>query len=314
MKLLYLTSFFFNGKKSLVIALLCGLFFFNINFVKAQTCDFTIELFDSFGDGWNGSILNVSVAGVATDYTVDATQNNGDFAIYTISANINDAVVFTYSPGAFEGEVTYNILDPDGVIIFSDGPNPATGVVFSTFACPTCPGPTTFNIDDINSTFADVSWENVDSVLSYNVEFGLAGFAPGTGTMTNVTTNSTSFSGLTQNTMYEFYVQFLCANGDSSGLAGPFPFTTTFENPCNYTIQLYDSFGDGWNGSILNVSVGGISTDYTLSFDQNDGDSVFYTISAGSNIPLTFTYSPGAFEKWQYHIFRWTISSNGGNI
>jgi len=298
MKLLYLTSFFLNEKKSIVIALLCGLFFFNNNHVFAQnTCDYTIQLYDSFGDGWNGSILNVSVAGVAMDYTILPTQNNGDSAIYIIPANVNDALVFTYTAGAFQNEVTYNILDPDGNIIFSDGPNPATGVVLSTFACPTCPGPSTYSIDNINSTFADVSWEAVDSILSYNIEFGLAGFSPGTGTMTNVTTNSTSFSGLTQNTMYEFYVQSNCQNGDSSGLAGPFSFTTTFDNPCDYTIELFDSFGDGWNGSILNVSVGGISTDYTIAPTQNNGDFAIYTISAGSNIPLTFTYIAGAFQN-----------------
>jgi len=82
--------------------------------------------------------------------------------------------------------------------------------------------------------------------------------------MTNTTDLFFNLTGLTQNTEYQFYIQSDCGGGEMSNFAGPFSFTTTFDNPCDYTIELFDSFGDGWNGSILNVSVGGTSTDYTI--------------------------------------------------
>jgi len=137
----FYADFLKKGKSIFLFSLLLLTSFFSTNTI-AQSCDYTIELFDSFGDGWNGSILTVTVAGTSTDYTID----DGDMASFTINAMVNDGLTFTYSPGTFENEVTYNILDSDGMVVFSDGPFPAVGVVFSTFACPTCPGASNLGI------------------------------------------------------------------------------------------------------------------------------------------------------------------------
>ena len=253
-------------------------------------CDYTIELFDSFGDGWNGSILNVTAGGLSTDYTF----TTGNSAVFTINAGSNIPLIFTYTAGAFQNEVTYNILDSDGNIIFSDGPNPATGVVLETFACPTCPGATNLGVDNILENGADLNWTDSDSSGVWQVEYGLSGFLLGSGTTFTTNDPFGSITGLTSNTNYDYYVIRFCDNGDTSGVAGPFTFTTAFENPCDYTIQLFDSFGDGWNGSILNINVGGNSTDYTI---PPGGDFAEFTIGAGSNIAMTFTYTAGAFQN-----------------
>ena len=289
MKLFYPNFFKKTTKKVLPLLLFAALTFFSTSIFAQLTCDYRVELFDSFGDGWNGSILNVSVGGVATDYTID----NGSFAEFTFSVESGMSLVFTYSGGAFEGEVTYNVYDSEGTNLFSDGPNPTIGIVFETVAsCPTCPIITGLTANNINSTVADIMWIMSDSADSYIVEYGLAGFTLGTGTIENTTNTSLSLSGLTQNTIYDFYVQADCGGGDLSTVSTS-SFTTTFDNPCDYTIELFDSFGDGWNGSILNVSVGGIATDYTIT----GGDFAEFTIAAGSNLPMVFTYSGGSFEN-----------------
>ncbi len=187
-------------------------------------CNYTIELFDSFGDGWNGSILNVTVGGISTDYTF----TTGNSATFTISAGSNLPLIFTYSAGAFQNEVTYNILDPDGNIIFSDGPFPSTGVVYETFACPTCPGATNLGVDDLFGLSADVSWMDSDSSGVWQVEYGPTGFLPNTGAGITFTTNDpfASLTGLDENSTYDYYVIRFCDNGDTSALAGPFTFTT----------------------------------------------------------------------------------------
>lgn len=187
-------------------------------------CDYTIELFDSFGDGWNGSILNVTVGGISTDYTF----TTGNSATFTINAGSNLPLIFTYSAGSFQNEVTYNVLDPDGNIIFSDGPFPTTGVVFETFACPTCPGATNLGVDDLFGLSADVSWMDSDSSGIWQVEYGPTGFLPNMGTGITLTTNdpSASLTGLDENSTYDYYVIRFCDNGDTSALAGPFTFTT----------------------------------------------------------------------------------------
>ena len=201
-----------------------GPFSFTTTF--ANPCDYTIQLYDSFGDGWNGSILNVSVGGIGTDYTILPTQNGGDSAIYTINAGSNIPLIFTYTAGSFQNEVSYNILDPNGNIIFSDGPNPATGVVFETFACPTCPGALNLTVDQVFGLSADVSWIDSDSAGVYIVEYGPTGFLPGTGTTFSTTAANAMIPGLDENTEYDFYVIKNCDNGDTSALTGPETFMT----------------------------------------------------------------------------------------
>lgn len=187
-------------------------------------CDYTIELFDSFGDGWNGSILNVTVGSISTDYTF----TTGNSAVFTINAGSNLPLTFTYTAGAFQNEVSYNILDPDGNIIFSDGPFPATGIIYETFACPTCPGATNLGVDDLFGLSADVSWMDSDSSGIWEVEYGPTGFLPNTGAGITFTTNDpfASLTGLDENSTYDYYVIRFCDNGDTSALAGPFTFTT----------------------------------------------------------------------------------------
>jgi|GEM_PF-236718 len=187
-------------------------------------CDYTIELFDSFGDGWNGSVLNVTVGGISTDYTF----TTGNSAVFTINAGSNLPLTFTYTAGAFQNEVTYNILDPDGMIIFSDGPFPATGVVYETFACPTCPGATNLGVDDLFGLSADVNWMDSDSAGIWQVEYGPTGFLPNTSAGITFTTNDpfASLTDLDENSTYDYYVIRFCDNGDTSALAGPFTFTT----------------------------------------------------------------------------------------
>ncbi|MFK8006229.1 MAG: fibronectin type III domain-containing protein [Saprospiraceae bacterium] len=187
-------------------------------------CDYTIELFDSFGDGWNGSILNVTVGNISTDYTF----TTGNSAVFTINAGSNLPLIFTYTAGAFQNEVSYNILDPDGNIIFSDGPFPAVGIVYETFACPTCPGATNLGVDDLFGLSANVSWTDSDSAGVWQVEYGPTGFLPNTGAGITFTTNDpfASLTGLDENSTYDYYVIRFCDNGDTSALAGPFTFTT----------------------------------------------------------------------------------------
>ena len=205
-----------------------GPFSFTTSFV--DPCEYTIQLYDSFGDGWNGSNLNVSVGNVATDYTILANQNGGDSAIYVISTGSNIPLTFTYTAGSFQNEVTYNILDPNGNIIFSDGPNPAEGVVFQTFSCPTCPGALNLNVDDVFGLSADVSWVDSDSAGVYVVEYGPTGFLLGSGTTFNTTDPFGMLPGLMENTSYDFYVTKNCDNGDTSAVAGPETFMTTLLN------------------------------------------------------------------------------------
>ncbi|MFH1320297.1 MAG: T9SS type A sorting domain-containing protein [Bacteroidota bacterium] len=95
----------------------------------------------------------------------------------------------------------------------------------------TCDDPTGLTASNITQTSADLSWTAANVGDTYIVEWGLQGFAPGSGinsaTGTSVTgTNTESITGLTANTGYDFYVIEVCGIGDTSNLVGPEQFST----------------------------------------------------------------------------------------
>jgi Secretion system C-terminal sorting domain len=198
-----------------------------------DTCVYTLQLYDSYGDGWNGSFLTVTHLGNSTDYGMD----DGDSIIYTFTATSNVPIGFSYTAGSFQNEVTYNILDPNGIVIFSDGPSPATGEVFTTIACPTCPGPLDAWMSDVNADNALVSWEaSFGATGAYIVEYGPLGFTLGTGTIDTLPDGFSSavLTGLFENTYYDVYVKLDCGT-EFSKPVGPIGFHTLWLNDIGVT-------------------------------------------------------------------------------
>tara|TARA_R110002050_G_scaffold293172_5_gene449311 strand:+ start:5763 stop:19085 length:13323 start_codon:yes stop_codon:yes gene_type:complete len=95
-------------------------------------------------------------------------------------------------------------------------------------AVPACTPPNNLSANNITATSADLGWTSTGSETQWDIEYGLAPFAQGSGTMVSgTTTNPYSLSGLSPNMQYEFYVRADCG-GSTSSWAGPYSFTT----PC----------------------------------------------------------------------------------
>ena len=91
-----------------------------------NSCDYTFNLDDTWGDGWNGNHLLVVVNGVSSSFTIPA---GGNTATYTLS--IPNGAAFTVQfdgAGSFLNECSYEVLDAGGVVVLTDGTNPATTV------------------------------------------------------------------------------------------------------------------------------------------------------------------------------------------
>jgi len=102
----------------------------------------------------------------------------------------------------------------------------------------TCPFPSNLAISSITSTGATLDWTENGTATSWNVEWGAAGFVPGTGNefvadMGNITQTSIA-TGLTSSPLYDVYVQADCGGGDLSFWSGPFSFSNTYCIP-SYT-------------------------------------------------------------------------------
>lgn len=116
----------FNGKSSDPISVDITVF--------GTPCDWTIEMTDSWGDGWNGASLSFTFDGIdGGEYTLD------DGATLTQALAVPDGSVVdvSFNSGAYDEEVSYKIFDGNGTLVLEDGPTPATGSVLSmTNSCP----------------------------------------------------------------------------------------------------------------------------------------------------------------------------------
>ncbi|MBF9141103.1 T9SS type A sorting domain-containing protein [Hymenobacter properus] len=102
---------------------------------------------------------------------------------------------------------------------------------------PNCPAPTGLGTGTLTNTTAVANWSGTLSTGgTYSVIYGPSGFIPtATGTtISGLTANTATLTGLSPTTAYQFYVQQICGgfNG-SSTLAGPFSFTTPLTAPTN---------------------------------------------------------------------------------
>ena len=118
---------------------------------------------------------------------------------------------------------------------------------FKVEGCVTCPAPTQITVGTITQTSVDLSWLNGGTETNWIIEYGAPGFVPGSGTTVNSTTNPFNVAGLTDNTLYDFYVYADCG-GSVSAPAGPVSATTdiyctapiffNFEYAANDTVSL----------------------------------------------------------------------------
>lgn len=92
------------------------------------TCAYVLDLQDSYGDGWDGSTVGVSInGGTPTTYTVNEERN-----IIPIGVNVGNLVQLYYTSGggSYENEISYKLVLMNGVV-FADGPAPANGLRYT---------------------------------------------------------------------------------------------------------------------------------------------------------------------------------------
>src|SRR5690554_2041939 len=144
---------------------------------------------------------------------------------------------------------------------------------FTVITPPTCLPPTQLGANINSLTEAELYWTS-DGTL-FEVEYGVQGFTLGTGTsVTGITTNDTTISGLTQNTYHHYYVRRDCGGGDLSVWAGPYTFYTNY---CESTTQWEWDYINGFetSGAITNIS----NNNTGFSFPNGYGDYTSMSVS-----------------------------------
>ena len=157
----------------------------------AGTCGyFTVELIDTYGDGWNGNYLEIVVNGVVFD---SLTIVNGAGPESTlVPVDIGDVVDANYlGLGTYQGENVYNIYDHNGIVIAAEAGSAAgpPGSALGLNACPSCTAPNTLTATNITTSSADLGWVAGGSETAWNIEYGVSGFSQGSGTVVAVSSN-----------------------------------------------------------------------------------------------------------------------------
>lgn len=81
----------------------------------------TIELEDSFGDGWNGANLVVTIDSTATAYTMDdGASLTTNFEVPSGASEIS----IIYTSGDFDEEVSFKVTSANGTELLNLGPSP----------------------------------------------------------------------------------------------------------------------------------------------------------------------------------------------
>ena len=270
-------------------------------------CNFTIELVDSYGDGWNGGEVELISGGVViatygSDFTTGTSYNEN----YQICGSGSFELVVS-SLGLYPSEMGVNVYDGGALVAsYSPGSGLTTGTVMASVGC-NLPCPSLSNVQiSAGKNDADVTFSTNGNTGMFVFEYGPAGFLQGTGSVgaivDSTTSNTISISGLAKESCYDFYIYSNCGALGVSDTLGPIPFCTQaceVADQCHYILSLYDSYGDGWNGASITVTTNGLDQSYAV---QDDSLIVDLYLCAGSIIEIDNTVSGSWDSEISYNL------------
>lgn len=198
----------------------------------------TLDMFDSFGDGWNGASLVVSINGNPVSGSPFSAVGSGTTATFTVSNG--DTLSLVMNSGSFDSEISYTLTGPDGAVIFN-APSPiAIGPVFTGVVNVLgCPSDLSMVSVMVNPNYLDtVVMTACDSMMVAGANQTVSGF---------YTDSLTSMSGcdsvvvydLTINASNEESVSFTICDGSSFTL----PDGTVVNTPGLYLTTITNAAG-----------------------------------------------------------------------
>ncbi|MBR6133038.1 MAG: fibronectin type III domain-containing protein, partial [Bacteroidales bacterium] len=157
-------------------------------------------------------------------------------------------------------------------------------------AAPSCFKPMNVTASAITPTTATLSW-NTTGAAQYEVEYGPAGFAQGTGRTVVVSTNSVDLDYLYMVTNYEAYVRSLCTGEDPSQWSNVCEFRTGCPNGGSATMGTGTT---NTSGVILNSAWGNTYCQQIFTADELAAAG----LQAGNIAGITITWSAdGTYQK-----------------
>ena len=161
---------------------------------------------------------------------------------------------------------------------------------------PTCIHPNDLTATDADTSSITIQWNERGEATSWNIEYGPAGFTPGSGTVVQVSTNPYTVTGLNNSTTYDFYVQSLCSATDASAWSMKTTANTTMvPTALPYATDFSDP-NDAWilnNGNCVNYWTTGTYNGNNSLFVTNNGTTPAYDGTATSVVSAQKLFTVG---------------------
>lgn len=228
--------------------------------IETQPCQHTFNMYDSFGDGWNGASVDILVNGnyeVVNATIASSNWGTGYDSSVHFMASLGDTIELVgWIPGSYPMEISWECRDGLGKVI-----NQGYYPLQTTF--PITVGKAKCEIDQENfvlNTFLEDS-------LCVDIEVTVGD--PSDSVFTKLTSQNINLPTA--------YIQ-----------------PTSFIPPGIFTIDMQDSYGDGWNGAQIDVTVNGtVVANWGLASGSTGSDSIF-TVSGDI---VDFTFISGAWDS-----------------
>jgi subtilisin-like proprotein convertase family protein len=214
----------------------------DLNIVLQAPDGVTILNLFTYNGGFSDNLVN-------TQFETGGDDISNDVGPYTgVYAPEGGSFLDTFNGLSVNGNWTLIVYDDDGAV---------TGTFENysiTFGVPaSCLYPTNVITSPLSTTTAEVSWDAVANALDYDWLLMAEGDGPDPLTAldlsaTPIASNTTSLSGLTSGTTYDFYVRSNC--GGTTSQWSPVKRFTMSLNYCGST----SFFDNGGNGNYLNNS------------------------------------------------------------
>lgn len=248
------------------------------------------------------------------DLFIGTMSNPNDFSTYVpfdtiLNGDLQDGswTEFTVDFDTYQGGAAH-------IVLLQTEPNSFSDTYLDNFVYEVipCPAPDSLALASLSCDTATVSWNSHTggSILQY----GPAGFTPGTGNFTGVVNSPHSISGLALNTDYDLWVADTC-QGDTTAFTGPITFSTDSVGPleASFSYQIFsvtdtnalvsfDASGSS-NAQSYQWSFGGSSMLDTASYSANGSKSVTLTVTGScgrsDDTTVTFTMNGIDLPEWE---------------
>ncbi len=286
-------------------------------------CSITLELTDSYGDGWSGNAIKVvnavtgEVLGQFTNLNLNGTTGSGTNELNThilpICHGLNIRFEWVSGSGnTYPSECSWVVKDFNGEEIFS-GSNATgytTGQILATWtsscAVPDCPNSTNLNAQ-VTGDQAELSWTSTATAW----QVCLNGDEDN---LIDITENPYTLESLTLSTNYTVKVRANCtATGDGYGdWSNTVEFTTnpcTFSEMCEINYEFTMGSWSSWYGAAIKVI--DVATSNVLA-TWTGGESGSLPLCPGQQI--RFEWQSGNYDTWEGVIGSYTITDFMGEV